>query len=175
FRLCAFQLNIPPLRARREDIVMLSQHFLALAAAGRTPLPRLSDAVIKELEARPWYGNIRELRNAIDHAVVVARGGTIELEHLPAPVVAQAPGTPFGNAPTGQLEALLRAWTREQLRAEEGCEDLYERYLGLVEPPLLETVVEHHQGQLASAARTLGLHRTTLRKKLRSPPVAGDD
>jgi DNA-binding protein Fis len=61
---------------------------------------------------------------------------------------------------------LLREWAQGELLQRNTAGDLYNRLLAVVEPPLLDTVLQHHAGQCAAAARALGLHRTTLRKKL---------
>ena len=60
----------------------------------------------------------------------------------------------------------MRQWAELQLQDPAGAEDLYDRFLKLVEPPLLQAAMEHCGGQCLAAARRLGLHRTTLRKKL---------
>ncbi len=163
FRLVAFEIEMPPLRDRREDIRVLAEHFFALLAtkSGQSP-PGLSQGAVDELDRLPWYGNVRELRNAIEHAVVLARGGAITIEHLPPPAPASM------TAATIQSEALptlIRQWTESQLDSPS-AEDLHERLLGLVEPPMLKAAMAHFHGQCATAARHLGLHRTTLRKKL---------
>lgn len=163
FRLVAFEIEMPPLRDRREDISVLARHFLTLLAAksGQTP-PCLSQEAVEELERLPWYGNVRELRNAIEHAVVLARGGAITPEHLPPP----APASMTAAAIQGEaLPTLIRQWTENQLDSAS-AKDLHERLLGLVEPPMLKAAMAHFHGQCATAARHLGLHRTTLRKKL---------
>ena len=64
------------------------------------------------------------------------------------------------------LAQLIQQWTAARLREDGEREDLYERFLNLVEPPLLNTTLAHELGQCTSAARKLGLHRHTLRKKL---------
>lgn len=166
FRLSTFEIVIPPLRERREDIVDLSKHFLTLSArktGGARPV--LSREALSELEKRPWYGNVRELRNAIEHAIILARGGTMLPEHLPP---AAAASLPAGGSQTGdsQIARLLREWAVAQLQAGDELSDLYERMLKLVEPPILEAALNKHRGQCAAAARSLGLHRMTLRKKL---------
>jgi two-component system nitrogen regulation response regulator GlnG len=163
FRLVAFEIEMPPLRDRREDIRLLAEHFLGLLAekSGQTP-PCLSQAAIDELERSPWYGNVRELRNSIEHAVVLARGGAILAEHLPPP----APASMTAAAIQGEaLPALIRQWTENQLGSAD-LDDLYERLLRMIEPPMLKAAMAHFHGQCATAARHLGLHRTTLRKKL---------
>ncbi len=70
---------------------------------------------------------------------------------------------------------LLRQWVETQLRSSDDAADLYDRLLKLVEPPVLRAVVEHFHGQCAAAARRLGLHRTTLRKKLDELGLPADE
>lgn len=171
FRLVAFEIEMPPLRDRREDIRILAEHFLdLLAAKSGQPSPCLSQEAIEELERLPWYGNVRELRNSIEHAVVLARGGAIAAEHLPPP----APASMTAAAIQGDaLPALIRQWTENQLESES-VEDLHERLLRMVEPPMLKAAMARFHGQCATAARHLGLHRTTLRKKLEQYGIEND-
>jgi two-component system nitrogen regulation response regulator GlnG len=164
YRLITFEIEIPPLRQRPEDIPELATHFLdALAAKNEQPSPTISEEALAELQRRDWFGNVRELRNAIEHAMILARGGVLASEHLPPPMVATA--TPDA-LPEPALVSLVRRWAELQLQDPAGAEDLYERFLKCVEPPLFQAVMEHCGGQCQAAARRLGLHRTTLRKKL---------
>lgn len=84
FRLNVVQLKIPPLRERREDIPLLAQHFLRHYAKqfGRET-ERVALSAMNALEEHSWHGNVRELENVIQRAVVLAEGRTIELRHLP--------------------------------------------------------------------------------------------
>ncbi|MBN1588981.1 MAG: sigma-54-dependent Fis family transcriptional regulator [Pirellulales bacterium] len=171
FRLITFEIEIPPLRERRDDIAPLARHFLnLLAAKSGCPAPSISDKAIEELERLPWYGNVRELRNAIEHAVVLSRDNTIVPEHLPPPLPASLV---FGTLREDALETLVRQWTESQLHDSPPSGNLYDRFLGVVEPPLLETVMRETRGQCATAARRLGMHRTTLRKKLDQYEITG--
>jgi DNA-binding NtrC family response regulator len=167
FRISAFRITLPPLRQRQADIVPLSEYFLDVLAPPDRPRCQLSPAACHELESRVWHGNVRELRNAIEHAVIVARGGTIGPEHLP-PVASTAivPGAAQRENMLPQLETLLRQWTGNHFADAKRTGDLYERLLALVEPPVIQTVLERQANQCAAAARILGLHRTTLRKKI---------
>ena len=165
FRLVTFELALPPLRDRRDDIAELTQYFLnRLASRSGTPRATIGIEAQAELERRPWFGNVRELRNVIEHALVLVRGGTIETTHLPAPVLPSSAATST-NAEDG-LRQLVSAWAKSQLPEASDGADLYQRLLLLIEPPLFQAAVEHHHGQVATAARVLGLHRTTLKKKL---------
>jgi DNA-binding protein Fis len=78
-------------------------------------------------------------------------------------------------AEAGQLRALIDGWARQRLRSGEHPEALYEEFLALVEPPFLEAALRKHHGQCAAAARALGIHRTTLKKKLDQYGIAGDE
>ncbi len=164
FRLITFEVEIPPLRERRDDIPLLIEHFLVLLAAknGR-PVPSISQAATEELQRLPWHGNVRELHNAIEHATVLARSGTIAVEHLPPPMPASLVSN---SVQEDALSRLIRQWTETRLRDPQQAGDLYECLLRVVEPPFLQTVMQQYHGQCATAARQLGLHRTTLRKKL---------
>jgi DNA-binding NtrC family response regulator len=165
FRLGVFQIHIPPLRDRREDIPSL-EHFLRLSRLPGVTDTRLSKEVIAELRSRPWAGNIRELRNAIEHAAIVARGCQIRVDHLPPASPSTAPGTPSFRG----IEEEIGRWTAQEalaVGADLVASPLYERFLRLVEPPLLRAVIERCQGNRAAAAQVLGIHRATLRQKLR--------
>jgi two-component system nitrogen regulation response regulator GlnG len=167
FRLCAFQIEIPPLRQRREDIPALADYFLnQLTAENRSARPTIAPQTIVELQRRPWYGNVRELRNTIEHALILARGGVIMPEHLSPPVQASAVPQVTGGDPQAAIRSQIGEWAETQLNQSDSIEDLYERLLRLVEPPLLEQALRDSNGQLSLAARKLGLHRTTLRKKM---------
>ncbi|HKD37682.1 MAG TPA: sigma-54 dependent transcriptional regulator, partial [Pirellulales bacterium] len=122
FRLSTFEIAIPPLRDRRDDIQPLAEHFLAvLAEKSHAPAVALSVEALAELERRPWYGNVRELKNAVEHALIVARGGTIGVEHLPRPIAA-----PTGHGGNEQaIAASIRKWVEARLENGAEMNDLY--------------------------------------------------
>ena len=161
FRLGVFPIHLPPLRDRRDDIPALAEHFLRQARPTPGADVGLSAEVLAELRARPWAGNVRELRNAIEHAAIVARGSPILPEHLPAPS-GPAPAAPGSRG----LDDEIARWAA-LAAADPECAPLYERFLDLVEPPLLRAVLDRCQGNRAAAAQALGIHRATLRQKLR--------
>ncbi len=114
YRLNVVELNIPPLRERREDILPLASHFIAEFAKGRA---RFSEAVSMCIERYPWPGNIRELRNAMERAVLLSRSELILPEHLPAKVrelASQAPAPEPVDA--RQLEEIERQAILQGLR-----------------------------------------------------------
>lgn len=165
FRLVTFELTLPPLRERRDDIADLTQYFLnRLAIRSGIPRASISAAALADLEQRSWFGNVRELRNVIEHALVLVRGGTIEPVHLPPPVM---PPTIATSTDTDDgLKQLVAAWAKSKLPHSADGDELYQQLLLLIEPPLFQVAVEHFHGQVATAARVLGLHRTTLKKKV---------
>ncbi len=85
YRLNVVQLDVPPLRARRSDIPLLAEHFVKKhAEENGFDVQGFSDEALLALMSYPWPGNVRELDNAIERAVVMTAGSTIETEHLPA-------------------------------------------------------------------------------------------
>lgn len=177
FRLSAFQIDLPPLRQRSDDINELAEHFLHHVVGpgdGASMAPVLAPATRAELMQRPWYGNVRELSNAIEHAVILARGGTVLPEHLPPPVpAALVHGRPLEGNDDARLATLLERWAAAKLSSPQETEQLYEQLLSLVEPPLIRAALDDSSGQVAAAARKLGLHRITLRKKMQQHDIDG--
>jgi len=81
YRLHVFPIRVPPLKERMEDIPLLAQHFIDLSVRElRCPKPRLTRAALAQLQAYNWPGNIRELRNVIQRAVILARGGPLRFD-----------------------------------------------------------------------------------------------
>jgi len=177
FRMCTLQIDIPPLRERRDDIDELARHFLShLTSDAQMPCPDLSPDTLAELRQRPWHGNVRELRNAIEHAVIVSRGGAIVPEHLPLPATSSLiPAKYHAVSIEQQIALLIGQWSEAQLSDSPDAEELYDRLLQIVEPPLLKAAIDRNQGQCAAAARRLGMHRTTLRKKLDQYDIGKDE
>jgi DNA-binding NtrC family response regulator len=190
YRLSTFQIDLPPLRQRREDIPPLVDWFVHQLSERGGPAASVSREALAELSDRDWHGNVRELRNAIEHALILAQGGVILPEHLPPPMPPLVPSAPVqsaaGSAVRGapeaaadseadQLRKLIDAWARARLRAGASAESLYDEFLALVEPPLLDAALRKHHNQCAAAARALGIHRTTLRKKLDQYGIAGEE
>ncbi|MBI2804967.1 MAG: sigma-54-dependent Fis family transcriptional regulator [Planctomycetes bacterium] len=159
FRLNVFQIHLPPLRQRRDDVVPLAEHFLRRLDARLLPLlPQTAEFLINQ----SWLGNVRELRNALEHAVIVARGGPLLPEHLPAASGIRA------TSPKDQLAAAVLNWLLDRIDSADGHApaNLYEELLSCVEPPMLEELMRRLQGNRVIASQWLGLNRATVRKKL---------
>lgn len=102
YRLNVFPIQVPPLRERLEDIPLLARHFIDLSVRElRCPAPRLTRAAITKLENYDWPGNIRELRNVIERAVILSRGEAIDFDlpvaEVRTPPPAALPGTGEGE------------------------------------------------------------------------------
>lgn len=114
YRLNVFPMEVPPLRDRKEDIPPLTQHFIdASVRALGCRKPRLTQAALDRLQLYDWPGNIRELRNVIDRAVILARGGPLRFDQLdagerppPEPAATDEPAKPFLTE--AELERLER-------------------------------------------------------------------
>jgi two-component system nitrogen regulation response regulator GlnG len=166
FRLCAFTIHLPPLRERPQDIADLAEYFSStLAKPPGAPKAGITPEAIVELQQRAWHGNVRELRNAIDHALILARGHAILPEHLPPPVAIMSVDRSDSDVEAAVTTA-IRKWAEEHVDDAELFGRVYARLVRIMEPPLVEVALRRHKGQVATAARALGLHRTTLRKKL---------
>lgn len=172
FRLNVFEIHLPALRDRVEDIPLLAEHFLRRFGMAGVTLPA---ETLDNLRKRPWAGNVRELRNALEHAAIVARGGPLRIEDFPPPV-----STTGAESLPERIAALIHEWVREKIQAAAGAEpvNLYDEFLKVTEPPLLDEVLRHLDGNRLVAARWLGLARATLRKmiaKYRPPEESGED
>ncbi|MGH7503049.1 MAG: sigma 54-interacting transcriptional regulator [Longimicrobiales bacterium] len=141
YRLRVVEIRVPPLRERRDDILALARTFLA-DAVGRTgrKVTGLTPRAANQLVRYGWPGNVRELENAIERAVVLARGNRIDLEDLPEEVGL----------------ALPVAWSPGEVRPLEDIEREY-----------ILAVLQANDGNRARAAEQLGIGTATLYRKLK--------
>ena len=163
YRLNVVTVNLPPLRERRRDIPLLVEHFLAkhveqLGERGVAP------EALDRLVGYEWSGNVRELENVVQRAMVMATAGVILPEHLPIGPVSAAASV----AVDATLEEIIERKLVECVRGlrEQASANLYALILGLVEKPLLRAVLRETGGNQVRAAQILGINRNTLRKKL---------
>ncbi len=166
FRLAAYHLELPALRDRAGDVQELAEYFATIISSANGSPCALSQAAVEELESRPWPGNVRELRNAIEHATMMARGGTIEPNHLPPMTAPRMVELDDASDLDRSIQTMLERWAHARLRDAADDDTVYEQLLQLIEPPLLNAAMQRHRGLCVPAARQLGIHRTTLRKKL---------
>jgi two-component system nitrogen regulation response regulator GlnG len=167
YRLNDFQIHIPPLRERREDVPLLVEYFLAqfgrtLGRTIRTVLPE----VLSLLEGFDWPGNVRQLQSVLKYAVIHSAGEVLTPDCLPdnlRPGAAVAPVAVPSSGPSGLDVAALAS---SLLRAGES--DLYRRICTEVDRVVLDVVLRHVNGNQVQASELLGISRTTLRAKLRA-------
>jgi len=144
YRLAVVHLHIPPLRERGEDVPLLVEHLLAaLALRMRLPKPLVTDETLRILLAQRWPGNVRQLENALERALLVCDGATIQPEDLPRELRVETP----------------RAPTAEELSIPAQVEALERR--------LIERALAKSDGNKAAAARLLEISYKTLLYKIR--------
>jgi len=143
YRLNVIAITAPPLRARREDIPLLVDHFLALYAAknGRARL-RVARPVLERFLDYAWPGNVRELENVVERAVVLARGEEMTLADLPEALTRQSVSFP------------------NELRFSIGTP------LAEVELRVIRETLRHARGDKSLAAQLLGISTRTIYRKL---------
>ncbi len=119
YRLNVFSIELPPLRERQRDIITLAQHFIEKHASDigyPIPAPLLSEPAIEYLMAYSWPGNVREMENIMERAVVLSMGKTIDVNHLPAEIVSSAGKTPLLSPDEQSFDSLA---LQEQVEALE--------------------------------------------------------
>ncbi len=168
YRLSVFPIQVPPLRERREDIHLLVFHFLELykEKSGRF-VSGISKDALTALVNYEWWGNVRELENAVERAVIIASGRQIELEDLP--------------------EAISRKATEFQARAREerakaasegrsiGVEIELPAAMSEVEEQVIKATLDYTGGDKSNAARLLNIGRKTLYRKLSQYEENGEE
>jgi two-component system response regulator HydG len=133
YRLNVISITLPPLRDRKEDIPLLAQHFLRLyAEKNQKRFDGITDEAMERLIAWSWPGNVRELENAIERAVVLGRGDSVEVDTLP-PLIAQGEaGLRTLSIPIGtSLADIETTVIRETLNATKGDKKLAAQLLGI--------------------------------------------
>jgi len=157
FRLRVVLLRIPPLRQRREDILPLAKHFLLrYSALFNKKFDRIDDPALTELESYSWPGNIRELKNVIERAVLLEEGTVLEPRHLQLG---------DGRTVPDDLAARLADILREPL-PEAGIP--FSDLVATVEEALVRKAYAAAGGNQSEAARLLQLNRDKLRYRLKS-------
>ena len=141
YRLKVFEIALPPLRERKEDILLLAEAFLREIGPNAGPCAGISKEARDALLAYSWPGNVRELRNAIERAIILCAGGLITAAHLPLP---QGGGNGRGGASVAT--------------AGKSLED--------VERELVENALKDARNNKAQAARLLGITRAQLYSRL---------
>ncbi len=143
FRLARYAVETPALRERKEDLPLLAAHFLKVFAEEMgTPVPVIGSDALELLGGHPFPGNIRELKNVMERAVILSGGREIRREHLQLLQVAAPPPPP---APEPEEPLPLN--------------------IGEAEQELIQRALRQTNGNVAEAARLLGIHRSRIYRK----------
>lgn len=167
YRLNVVPIALPPLRERREDVILLARHFLERAALEGLPRKSLADDAAQLLMAYYWPGNVRELQNMMQRLSVLSRENIITADILRHMLPVES--IPADHVvPSDQLAYAVRDWAKRQLGVGLGLpqRNLHDDLLAMVEPILLQEVLSSVDGNQIRAAGLLGINRNTLRKKL---------
>jgi len=149
YRVRGIEINVPPLRARQQDIVFLANYFLDRLAVKNGRVPRLSSAAIARLLCHDWPGNVRELEHVLIAAAAMTTTDEIAADDLEfaargrASIGSDAPN--LDGLPLTEAKATLVHW--------------FER-------TAIESALRDHGGNISAAARQLGIHRQSLQQKL---------
>ncbi|MBN1515062.1 sigma 54-interacting transcriptional regulator [Candidatus Sumerlaeota bacterium] len=155
YRLNVVELQLPPLRERREDIPVLAQYFFQQLRDSLTAGRGISDDALAALSDYDWPGNIRQLRNAIEHALVMAQGQTIEREHLPTYLTQREKSKP----------RLIRQEDIATHFEPESLSDIEKRHIA--------ACLRHFSGNKQKTAQALGISRSTLYEKMKAYDLDG--
>src|SRR4051794_4235838 len=156
FRLRVVEIELPPLRDRGGDVLLLARNFLAASSrAGLAFAPETEKALL----AYPWPGNVRELANAVERATIFCRGLTIQPENLPQEV---------RNAATAEKDDLC-VWD-----PDDDLQTAKRKLTDRLERAMITEALREHGGNISQAARRLGLHRQSLQQKLHELGIAAE-
>ncbi len=159
YRLSVFPIEVPPLRERPEDINLLVFHFLELykEKSGRF-VSGISKEAMRAMVNYEWFGNVRELENAIERAVIIASGRQIELDDLPSAISKKA------------FEIDAEAREERAIAASEGrsigVDIEIPSTIGEVEKRIIEATLDYTNGDKSKAAKLMSIGRKTLYRKL---------
>ncbi|MCY7348191.1 MAG: sigma-54-dependent Fis family transcriptional regulator, partial [Pyrinomonadaceae bacterium] len=168
YRLSVFPIVVPPLRERPEDIHMLVFHFLETyqQKTGRF-VSGISKEALRALVNYEWHGNVRELENAIERAVIIASGRQIELDDLPEAISKRAFET-FAQARQERLRAASEG-------SSIGIEIELPTAMEEVEKQIIEATLDYAGGDKSRASRLLNIGRKTLYRKLEQYKTTAKD
>jgi len=155
FRINVFPLTCPPLRLRKDDITLIIQHFISiLAEKTKKNILGFTPQAMRTMVAYPWPGNIRELRNAVEYAFVLAKGTSIGTEHLPEKLLQHNPdtSTPLDLLPDPVIPAKISCKKSEKTA--------------------LVAALQKSDGNQTKAAQILGVSRVTVWKRMKKHGVA---
>jgi transcriptional regulator with GAF, ATPase, and Fis domain len=176
YRLNVIDLILPPLRERGSDVPILLDHYLAASWKRPGERPRFTRRAREILERHAYPGNVRELSHIVERACILAEGPALDVDLLPADVLAAAAAAPAieaavaspvdANAPAGVPSGRTeRAIEPAQLTAD-ALEEARNTAVADAESSFLAALMKHHGGNVTKAARESGIHRSYLQRLL---------
>jgi two-component system, NtrC family, response regulator HydG len=168
YRLNVMAFHLPPLRERSADITQLARHFAAqFGVKHGKSIVDISPGALQSLAGFAWPGNVRQLENAVQEAVLVCEGEELIECDLPNAVRRSAAGTPAGHAiAENELNGNANG-------SGSGAIASLSRSRGEYERALIQQTLEAHQSNRSAAARALGISRVTLHKKINQYDLRG--
>lgn len=164
-RLNVIRIHIPPLRDRSQDIPLLMQHFLILAANElNTDVKTLQPDVEPYLCTLDWPGNVRQLENLCRWLTVMASGREIHLEELP-PELLNKSATETADSIEKDWEQLFRNWIEQQLQSKQP--EIAKQVIPMIETVLIKAALNYTHNRRNEAANLLGYGRNTLTRKIK--------
>ena len=164
FRLARYTVETPPLRDRPDDLPLLAKHFLQMFASEMgVPLPEITAEALRTLQTHPFPGNVRELKNVMERALIISAGRPVQREHLQ---LFQSAGGGGGGATTTKPVA-------ESLPTTTVASSSFEQLpmdLESAEHALIQRALEQTGGNVAEAARLLKVNRSRIYRRF---PNAG--
>jgi transcriptional regulator with GAF, ATPase, and Fis domain len=171
YRLNVISLRAPSLRERKEDVFELAVHFLNIHArtVGKN-ISHLDDTAIEALVAYDWPGNIRELENAIERAVVLSDGPAVTVEDLPAEI--RSPARRRSRMVSSRVPALAGVHPSGTITEIQGIDDGDDPEYAAFEYQRLQDALAGAKGNKSEAARLLGIPRSTFFSRLKKHGLA---
>jgi len=163
YRLQVVSIHLPPLRERGDDVLILAREFLReMNIRFKKSFHRISEEAEALLASYSWPGNVRQLRNVLERAVLLEDGDELQAEHLPPEIAGDGPRTRVAREPAGYqtLAQIEEQHIRDVLRMTEGNKSRAARILGIARPTLIEKIKRMESSDVREG--DMSKNRTTL-------------
>ncbi len=156
YRLNVINIDIPPLRQRREDIIVLFDYFLSKIPAGKAPIEEERGRIEESLQQYSWPGNIREMQNVVERMVHMAGSLPVGVKHLP-PELRRTPGEAVNS---------YTAVDSSETSIYEAREN-HKKVMQEQERDMIINLLKYFQGNISRVAREMGVNRSTIYRKMK--------
>ncbi len=159
YRLNVVEIKLPSLKERKDDIPLLIHHFIEkYSKINNRNIKWISHEALKMLQSYHWAGNVRELENVIERAILLSKENTIEVQDLPSSII---------NAERYQTEEIyIEKWIDSFLKNEKDHGKAYKNFMDIIEKELLTKALLHNKRNKIKTSEFLGINRNTLRTKM---------